>query len=199
MPTGYDVEEDAARPSNVTSPVPGMRSGRGPRTTARWRPVMADAVIAPGGPEARARAGRVDLPPRARNRSAGLELAASTARTDRAGIGRGRSDPRSPEQSRTRAGRFRVATSCSSARDRASVSRRQAPRNRWRDLWRQAAAAGIGGDRTPIERGHHGRPRPVQTGAIRATLCPHRGPPLIRSKSLRHNNFESFRARAPAW
>ena len=50
--------------------------------------------------------------------------------------------------------------------------------------------AGIGGDRSTVERGHHGPSvHRCKEERFRVTLRSHRGSPLSSSKSLRHNNF----------
>ena len=59
----------------------------------------------------------------------------------------------------------------------------------------QQQRAGIRRDPPAIEPGHH-RPARHRCKAepIRATLCGHRGTPLVQHKSLQHNNFASLRA-----
>ena len=59
----------------------------------------------------------------------------------------------------------------------------------------QEQRAGVGGDRPAIESGHHGTALDAcKVEPIRATVCRHRGTPLLAPKALSQKNFRSFRA-----
>jgi hypothetical protein len=54
---------------------------------------------------------------------------------------------------------------------------------------------GLRGDRPAVKRGHHGAAiHGCKSKQVWATLCRHRGGPLMKSKVLLHNNFDSLGA-----
>jgi hypothetical protein len=59
----------------------------------------------------------------------------------------------------------------------------------------QQQGTGVGRHRSAVERSHH---RPACDGCkckpLRATLCRHRGTPLLSDKALSQKNFRSIRA-----
>ena len=59
----------------------------------------------------------------------------------------------------------------------------------------QQERTGLAGDPSAIERGHHSTAfHPWKFEQRRATLCRHRGDPLLSGKALSQKNFRSVRA-----
>ena len=59
----------------------------------------------------------------------------------------------------------------------------------------QQQCPGVRGDRAAVKRGHHGAAlNGCKLQLRRATLCRHRGPPLLSGKALLQKNFRRFRA-----